>query len=37
MGSCCKEKGWVDERGRISYRDFVLNEMLSHVLMCSAL
>jgi|EP01043_Picozoa_sp_COSAG02_P054866 Ca2+-binding EF-hand superfamily protein len=23
----CKEKGWVDERGRISYRDFVLNEM----------
>ena len=25
--SCCKEKGWVDERGRISYRDFVLNEM----------
>jgi|EP01044_Picomonas_judraskeda_P011299 calmodulin len=25
--ACCKEKGWVDERGRISYRDFVLNEM----------
>ena len=25
--SCCKDKGWVDERGRISYRDFVLNEM----------
>lgn len=23
----CKEKLWLDERGRISYRDFILNEM----------
>ncbi len=23
----CKEKGWVDESGRISYQDWVLNEL----------
>jgi Ca2+-binding EF-hand superfamily protein len=25
--NCCKEKGWVDDRGRISYKDWVHNEM----------